>query len=123
LPNEVALCLSYQAVAISGESQARRRGRIFFGPLCNTANTLSATGECRPSAALVTALCGAATLLATPAATAAGDLVHWAVYSPTTDLTETIDDAFQDVDNGWVDNSFDTQRRRGRDATARTTWT
>jgi hypothetical protein len=40
----------------------------------------------------------------------------WVVYSPT-------DDAYHEVANGWVDNAWDTQRRRGYKPTSRTTFT
>jgi hypothetical protein len=43
----------------------------------------------------------------------ADSAVKWVVYSPKLD-------AFAEVDNLWVDNAFDTQRRRGERPTART---
>lgn len=127
LPGEVALVLTYHAdLTDIPETQtnptpppaiirpaARRRGRLYLGPFNSTVLTESAGDlEGTPSAALINALIGAADALQTalPANTV------WQVYS----------DA--EVDNfpvvgGWVDNAFDSQRRRGNLATARTTWT
>jgi len=56
---------------------------------------------------------GAATYLK-GASDAAADWT-WVVYS-------TVDNAMYPVDNGWVDNSWDTQRRRGVKPTARYTF-
>jgi len=44
LPEEVAFCLSYKAASASGSPPARRRGRIYLGPL-NTAALNAATGR------------------------------------------------------------------------------
>lgn len=33
-----------------------------------------------------------------------------------------VDGLIRPITSGWVDNEFDTQRRRQRDATARTEW-
>ena len=110
LPQEVALCLSFQGVRISGEDQASRRGRVFIGPL-TTAAAVTAGG--RPHATLISNLAVAGDTLATSAN--ADTTYRWVVYSPTTGGLTT-------VNNGWVDNAFDTQRRRGLAATSRTTW-
>lgn len=108
---EVSICLSYAAAGASGASAARRRGRIFIGPLANAAVTLGL------SSAFSTPLTAARTALASAAAVLAdqSEAFQWAIYSPT-DLIA------RQIVNGWVDNSFDTQRRRGRRATARSTW-
>lgn len=127
MPADVAICCSYQAVQQSGESPRRRRGRIFFGhpndscrgPLVGSDITI------HPNA-----LVG----ISTPFdALAAEDDPRWAVFSPTTAgpplgpngaYTEAqLNPAFNDVTNGWIDNRFDTQRRRGGTPTARQTWT
>lgn len=112
LPEEVALCLSFQAAAQSGEVQARRRGRIYLGPLGQNALGATSAGN-RPLAAFVTALVNAGDALLT-ASQAATDW-DWRVYS------RVLQQGFN-VDNGWVDNAFDTQRRRGVQATSRTTF-
>lgn len=109
LPPEVAVCLSFQGVKISGLPQARRRGRVFLGPLADNAQD---TGG-RPTGTLISGVVAAAdTLLGAPVQGTSG---IWAVYSPTNGQTVP-------VNNGWVDNEFDTIRARGRRATARTTF-
>lgn len=107
LPPEVSLCLSYQAPKISGVPQARRRGRIYLGPF----NTASSSAG-RPSATLITQTIALGQKVLDDGVASAGDW-NWAVYS-------SILGGTADVTNGWVDNEFDTQRRRGRVATTRT---
>lgn len=110
LPSEVALCMSFQSSRVSGTSQARRRGRVYIGPLGSPAID-TATG--RPAGAFRTDLAnaGSAMIAASDASTA----YQWVVYS-------TVDDATHNVVTGWVDNAFDTQRRRGVAPTIRTTF-
>lgn len=107
LPAELAVCLSFQGARSAGLPQARRRGRVYIGPFGNNANTSG-----RPTAAVMTFIANAATTLkATAASISAGG--GWAVWSPT-------DGAPVEVDDGWVDNSWDVQRRRGLVYTSRT---
>jgi hypothetical protein len=122
-PAEVAICVSYQADRISGENQARRRGRIFLGPLdAGTGAVVSSALRVAP--AVATAIAAAAGTLQDGYLISGGpERVRWAVYSPTIHAqTGDIDDAFNDVITGWVDNAFDVQRRRGQAATVRTTF-
>lgn len=109
LPPEVALCLSFQGIRISGLPQARRRGRVYLGPLADNAQD---TGG-RPTGTVISAVVAAADALL--GGSVQGTSGIWAVYSPTNDQTVP-------VNNGWVDNEFDTIRDRGRRATARTTF-
>ena len=109
LPQEVALVFSYQAQRQSGMSQARRRNRIYLGPLAQTA--LGTNG--RPSEQIINAMARAGREL--KKASDASLSWQWRVYSP------TVGESFL-VHDGWIDNSFDTQRRRGVDPTARTLW-
>ena len=108
LPREVALVLSFQANPVSGQIQKRRRGRVFIGPLSTAAATYQ-NGDSRPTAGLMNALRDAAERLRNPA----GD-PHWVVRSGTGLVVP--------VQQGWVDNSFDTQRRRGLAPTQRFTY-
>lgn len=111
LPAEVALVMSFQGAQASGVPQARQRNRVFL-PFLNTG---AGHTDGRPSSSAVTTVTDAgAALLAASGPVAATDWV-WVVYSPTTDT-------FVEVDNGWCDNEWDTQRRRGRVATSRTTF-
>lgn len=129
LPNEVALCLSFQAAAVSGQLQRRRRGRIYLGPIADDAGTTAIiNGQHRPLLAMrQTVIDAADAMKQTDLPIGIGGSVRWAIYSRTTDLGvgspalpgTSIDDAFHDVDNGWVDDTWDTQRRRGPAATSR----
>lgn len=110
MPREVALVSSYQASPEAGVPQARRRNRIFLGPL-STAGLDGNTG--RPNAGIISALTSAAEQFALVSDGANG--WSWRVYSGTTGEDHPIA-------NGWVDNSWDTQRRRGEDASSRTVW-
>lgn len=108
LPPELAACLSFQAERVSGQDQARRRGRVYIGPL----DTAMLTGGLL-TAAVQSSLATAATALLTESV-AQGDW-DWAVYSRVNGTAEP-------VTNGWVDNAPDVQRRRGLAATNRVTW-
>lgn len=115
LPSQVALVLSFQGVQESGQPQARRRGRVFIGPN-NVSSTSTTDDYSRPDAAVLATLVTAATTLISQASSTGN---FWCVYSPTTDATESLADAFFIVTNGWIDNRWDTQRRRLPAATAR----
>lgn len=108
LPEEVAICLSYQADTLAGQPQAQRRGRIFIGPL-RTA-VMDNLGNINPNMQEVWGR-AAQRLVTDSAATAA----PWVVRHRATGSVATIT-------NGWVDNEFDTQRRRGQRATDRELW-
>lgn len=112
LPQEVAIALSFQAIKVSGVNQARRRGRIFIGPLADAAATVT-SGVSRPNTTFITRanLCMQALKSAAIAANS-----PWSVWSPTNNTPASVND-------GWVDNAFDTQRRRGVAPTVRTAWT
>lgn len=117
-PNEVAVCLSYRADYESGTPNARRRGRIFIGPLSvDAATNVGGYGDLQVSSAFQTVLADAGQDMLGP--NGDGDPI-WAVYSRTTDITETMADAFNDATNLWVDNAFDTVRSRGKAPSNRT---
>lgn len=119
LPSEVAAVLSFRGALESGANMKRRRGRVYLGPLTTT-QIETVGGRVRWTSGFVTAV--------TAAAVAMRDLVttenaKWAVFSPTTYAqTNDLDQAFEDVVAGWMDNAPDTQRRRGTASTIRTTW-
>jgi hypothetical protein len=119
MPPEVAVCLTYQGASGSGVNMRRRRGRIYLGPLNN--GVLNVTGgRTYVSSTFTSALTAAATNLKAQTTTFG---TKWAVFSPTTYAeTGSLDDAFEDVVDGWVDNEFDIQRRRGTTAQIRSTW-
>ena len=108
LPAEVALVSSFQAAPESGENQARRRGRVYVPWIIAGANEGG-----RPSTDLVNSVAGAFEEFWNAAEASVN--VEWVVWSPTSN------DAYA-VAQGWVDNAWDTQRRRGVAPSARTTW-
>lgn len=112
MPSEVALCLSYRGALVSGLNPRRRRGRIYLGPLTIGIASVTDTADVRPDIGYRQSLLAAAdTILQREE-----DGVFWVVAS-------------QPVEGGpisttpvtfmWVDNAFDTQRRRGADPTSR----
>ena len=120
LPSEVACVLSFNGTLVSGTPQARRRGRIFLGPL-DSAVMDDTLGQSLIQISSCTVIAEAAGIMQ-----AAGDPaeVQWAVFSPTIagpppwSLGE-IFAATTSVVAGYVDNAFDTQRSRGVAATNR----
>lgn len=121
---EAALCLSFSAAQESGVPAARRRGRIFLGPLC-TSVMETVNSAVRPKETVRQTIADAAAVLQ------AGHQhplestrrCRWSVFSPST-LRDgaNIGEAFNDVLTGWVDDTFDTQRRRGPAPSSRITW-
>lgn len=109
LPSEVAICLSFQGARVSGFPQRRRRGRIYIGPLNQNINSAG-----RPSS-------GAISTIASAAATLTSNLKACSVPG-TLGVWSHVDSLLVPVEDGWVDNSFDTQRRRGIVSTSRNTW-
>lgn len=106
MPQEVAVCASFRANYVSGQPAARRRGRVYIGPLAPGA---ADTSGMRPHNNLLNRLIDGMQILAITADTEA---VNWCVYS-------TVDHVARVVTRVWVDNAFDTQRRRGLQATTR----
>lgn len=118
LPHEVAVCLSFAAADQAGAVRARRRGRIYLGPIRASAAVVL-DGGVRVQTAAVDAIATAAQTLMN-----AGDAdKHWAIYSPTTQANgATLADSVNDVKKVWVDNAFDIHRSRGQKATYRKTF-
>lgn len=113
LPEEVAMCLSFKAANVSGANEARRRGRIFLGPL-NVNCTAQSTGAAWTiwQSSTRTLVANAAAAMANPAT----NLATWVQYSET-------DGQFHFIAGGWIDQQPDTQRRRGHRLAGRTLWT
>lgn len=130
LPGEVACCLSYNADLTNVPEEAvddpdadtaperpasRRRGRVYIGPLTDAAAEMSEY-PIRPHSTLRNALLGFGVFLSSPTAaalTAVG--TKWVVRSDS-----GFAGAAYPVARVSVDNSFDTQRRRGVSSTVRT---
>lgn len=106
-PEEVALCMSLKA--LDPPHSPRRRGRLYFGPFnLGAGNAADNISPARPTQPLIDdVIAGAEAIIAT-----AG--VDWMIRStrPTPNYVR--------IGSVWVDNAWDTQRRRGPDATART---
>lgn len=115
-PAEVALCCSFQGPQVSGVPQARNRGRVYLGPWIQSTGVNDVTTG-RPATGLVTRIRRAARDLIDASDASLNN--KWVVYSPTKDATQTLQDSTVDVTDGWVDNAWDTQRRRGPQATTR----
>nr|CRY96775.1 hypothetical protein [uncultured prokaryote] len=112
LPKEVAVAISYQSTRVSGVNQASRRGRIYHGPLNGNVMSGSSTTNDFIDTSYIAALKGAGSYLRSVGDSAC----NWSVYS------KKLATPYQIV-NGWVDNAFDSQRRRGQDPTTRNAWT
>jgi hypothetical protein len=114
LPNEVAACLSFRA-SIDGFAEesglirprARRRGRVFIGPLdLDTLAAIAPNNEPRFSVTSRETMLDAYDALTTATAAASANLRH-GVYSRTNGDIEPVVQVS-------VDSEFDTMRSRGR---------
>lgn len=122
LPEQVAVVESFHAdvtgivESVGGtRPRARRRGRIYFGPLSVAAleESSTGTGPQTVSSSLMTEINAASKYLRSNLA--ALDLT-WVVFS-------TVDWVGRAVVGGFCDDRFDTQRRRLRKADSRLSWT
>jgi hypothetical protein len=109
MPLEVAIVLSYRSAYESGVAAASKRGRIYLPWLAEDNNDTTA----RPNSALVAGVLAIGTTIR--AASVAASTWDWAQHSAKLDSYDT-------VIAGFVDNEWDTQRRRGRLATTRSTF-
>lgn len=108
MPQEVALCVSYANTSANTIARGRRRGRLYISGWGEASNT---TG--RPTTTAMDALLDAFTDYVV-AFNALGTL-DASIWSRVGNTTYTIETA-------KVDNSWDTQRRRGVAPTASSTW-
>lgn len=111
LPLEVAVCASFRGTYDVPVNPQSVRGRAYLGPFNNTAIAYG-DADTWPSVAtgLITAVGNWMDDIV-----AVGGTARWVVYSRKLEVPWL-------VVAGWIDNDFDTQRRRGVDATARTAW-
>lgn len=132
LPSEVAMCLSYRGAFESGVNRRRNRGRIYLGPLDASVGA-QGTDSFRPTAGAMDTLAGAGGGLVGPISYGTGGgIMDWCVFSRAeAGVPVGTDDAysaaqlfpaFRPVSVGFVDDAFDTQRRRGADPTSRATF-
>lgn len=112
LPQEVSVCVSFvDNVYLTTTQPGRHRGRIYFGPLVINALQTVTGSYARPSAEIVTVLMQAA-----------AELRDGATFDGAWSIWSRANAALYAVDGGWVDNEFDTQRRRGHVSTVRNIW-
>ena len=107
LPAEVACVGSYFAE----RNVPRRRGRVYIGPFMQAATADSASQRSAPADGLQKTIAGAVMRLITPSLATVPD-IDFAVFS-------RVDGIARIATKGWCDNAWDTQRRRGQDATSR----
>lgn len=80
LPSQMALVVNYEALPISGIPQARRRGRVFLGPLSDSQADI--TGEDARASADINAIGNAfGALIPSVAAPSSGSGIVWQVFS------------------------------------------
>lgn len=115
LPDQVAVVNSFHGSLVGVINAARHRGRFYLGPLStNALQLLSGTGAPNTvSATMATDVTKASQQYLSVAAAAVG--WDWRVWSQA-DWTP------HSVVGGYVDDRFDTQRRRLERTTGRTTW-
>jgi hypothetical protein len=112
LPWEVALCMSYFA----GTNTPRRRGRVFIGPLTNAAvsETLGRPGV---NSVLLDTVADRASAMGRTTENVTWVMVTEGGTKPPLEAPNA-----RVVTAGWVDDAWDTQRRRGLDASTRKTF-
>lgn len=110
LPTEVAACLSFYA----NKNTATTRGRVFLGPLKASASFTAPNSTPRVATSFRDLVSAAAVRMS-----GSGDGLHWCTRNVNTSTGVT---TWSAVTAGWVDDAFDTQRRRGIKASARTVW-
>lgn len=108
-PREVALCLSFY----SERNIPRRRGRLFIGPW--TQGTCAERPEAGPRANLLNLAGGLADI--------GGINVDWSVRSKFPIALGDQGGTLHKISNSWVDNEWDTIRKRGLRGSSRDTAT
>lgn len=129
LPREVAVVTSFEGLKQSGIPQARRRGRIYLGPVSTRA--ISAGANDMRVSLLMRDACNNAAFRMWQASNAA-PLWSWGIYSAgardNSDPGIPYEERplkpvlFTPVHNGWTDDAVDIQRRRGTRPTTRFPW-
>lgn len=130
MPAEVAICISYQGLSDSGVNMRRRRGRTYIGPLQmasgdNTIVTptvsnafLTAFGNLSANAAYQMCVYSRYEHHGVPVGRNINEKLQNGdpVFPEVPDFLPT---SFTPLSSAWVDNAYDTQRRRGPKATLR----
>jgi hypothetical protein len=120
LPSEVALCLSF----FGTRNLPRLRGRVYLGPFLNTAlsDDSGAAYKSRPAPNLVDTIRQAAKGLLQGFTEASWAVWSNGLYTVNKVPQPPVPGSSALVTAGWVDNAWDTQRRRGFDASTRLTY-
>jgi hypothetical protein len=111
LPTEVAVCLSFFA----GRNLPRSRGRIYIGPLNVAASTTQ--GDGRPTPQLIGSIADRASNVARTT-----ENVTWVMVTKGGFPVQKEPAGAKVITAGWVDNAYDTQRRRGLAPQTRLAW-
>lgn len=121
--NQVALVMRYRANYTSGVARARRRGRLFIGPLSTDA--FDGVGDNTPSASQTSLIAAAGAALGpTITGVTSGSTISWSVFSRAIfadtpgSVATKLAAAFSTVVECSVPNRFGTQRRRSTEVTA-----
>lgn len=113
LPNEAAVCLSFYGT----RNIPRQRGRVYIGPLSSLCAVESAADhDVRVTQAFMDDLADAARKLIVDSAS------RWVVLSRGLYVDGQLPAQMYPVTDGWVDNAFDTIRKRGVKPSARVTF-
>lgn len=118
LPAEVALCGSFYAL----QNRPRLRGRVYFGPFHALALQDATNERGRPAQLLVESAVVALKRLITKPANTQNLAVRGKADGEPIGDTVLPQRVLRVATAGWVDDAFDTQRRRGQDAMTRTTF-
>jgi hypothetical protein len=105
LPAEVAVCASFYAL----QNRPRYRGRVYLGPWVSNVLQDALNDRSRPQTTLIDTIAGAFNRLLLKPGT-----------GPKLAIQSNADGQARIATNGWVDDAWDTQRRRGQDAKSRT---
>lgn len=113
LPAEVSIVASFHA---ANPVTARRRNRVYLGGFATGAASSGTTSNPpAPNSAIRASIVDAMELLHAANTTPL-------IWQGRSGFGATPVGTFWDVEGGWVDNAWDTQRRRGHEATIRDTW-
>lgn len=115
LPHELAVVLSFHSAFTSGIAPARRRGRVYLGPLL-VADIDTTAADPRVTSAVRSTITGAASVLMLRTGHATEGW-FWRTRS-----SFPASNSVPQVVAGYVDNALDVQRRRGTVSTGRTTF-
>ena len=111
-PSEVAVVTSWAATPVTGVKASRMRGRNYIGPL--RANTTSGNAPNKPNVDFLDTIRGASKQFAQAAE--ASTSYNFIIFSRIPPTRQSV------VTRGFVDNAWDTQRRRGYRADSRLSW-